>query len=52
MWGKVFRSALFINGEIGDCHFSTHGSEIWIAAVGRRLEVFLQVARQNRRLHF
>jgi len=40
-------SSPLFNGRIGDGHFSARGSELWAAAVGRRLGLFLQLQQET-----
>ena len=44
-------SPLF-NGHIADGHFSAAGCQVWATAVGRRLELFLRRARDEKRVTF
>jgi hypothetical protein len=43
--GRPRTACSLFNGRIGDCHFSPRGSEVWAAAVGRRLALLIQRQR-------
>jgi lysophospholipase L1-like esterase len=45
-------SSPLFNGVIGDGHFSALGSQVWAEAIGRRLALLLEAARQAERLKF
>jgi hypothetical protein len=50
--GKRPSSGPLFNGHIADGHFSAAGCEVWAAAVGRRLELHLRRARDEKRVTF
>ncbi len=47
--GRRPRGCPLFNGEIPDGHFSTAGSEVWAASVGRRLVLLLEEGRTMRK---